>query len=433
MRRRLEPSGAYTAQTDLGYPDGCSLVDATVESSAMARSAHRPCRAISSIATAGVWLFVASAAAGQHSPPSRAPGFSGGVNRIALPPQAPAGKVLRPAGLTKADFRARLKALRNEQLVEWQGRSVTKLAFLAEAGRRINTAHQQAQLAATEHRDSEADLADAEFSAARGRLGSEEAARLTAENREERQLAAPVGLHRAACQGTAITRAPSGALSPGRVVVLFGCGFGEAPGRGSAILRLGGQGVPLEVDEWRNDTIVASLPAALSQLEDQAGEIDVHTANQQLLVAPVSFRAARELRVLPAGDIQVATCDATADANYCNSTTAVDATYWGLLDTTGLGNPALGTGTVGAAHADDASPQDDEGTDRYAVHLKHGWTVLRVAFRQPTTSGTESASAPVVTPGVADQVLEVPWRIPGEAGILYSFDVLVIGPRGTEP
>jgi hypothetical protein len=391
----------------------------------------------------GLCLLATSwAAHGQHgAPPSRVPlpSFPGQYGRVAgsgTMTNPPTSKILNSAGLTKADFRAKLAALRNEQLVDWHGHSLTKLAFLADAGKRISTAHQLVEKSATEHRESDSDLADAELSAMRVRLQTEEKTQLVSVNQAARhEVSEAIARNEVPpCPAPTLGSTPSDPLAPGRVVALFGCGFGAGTVPGTVHLRLATSGtdILLVIEQWSDRAIAATLPDNLTKLGDQAAQLIVDTPAHQTLVASATFRALRDLRTLPASRVQVVSCSSVADANYCNGASQVDAAYWGLLDSSGLGNPVTGT-SAGSAHADDASPQDDEGTDTYGLNLHPGWVVRSVNFRQLDDTGGGSATAPAFTAGASAQKLAIAWKVPGEGGVLYAFDVLVIGPRGTEP
>jgi hypothetical protein len=451
------------------------------------------------------------------------------ITRVPIPVQpmadqarnAPGRKVLREGDLPKSQFRFRLNALTNEQLVDWKGQRMSKLAFLAAAGRRIRAAHLQVNQQAAPH-------GQAELVAARSRFTAEEAARLAARNDLARAAAqqriaellatgpapaaasagpapaartadlpsdlpsdhkrgaaiagalvvhnlvagrgvaaAPVSAGAEAgatavagaadppaCPGPRITYAPPFALSPGSYVAVVGCGFGAgagdpaetgkagiAGGAGSAggrqvtlKLQTDQADVPLVVKEWHDSWITASVPAGLAGLVDQGALLVVRAPAGESAGWLIPFRAARELRALRPGEVPVERCGATADANYCNHEAHLEPGYWGLLDKSGLGNPAEPYTSAAGYHADDASPEGDRGLDVYHLRLGHGWSLAGFAFHFDAVPGAGTAAPPQdFEPGYAEQVLMVPWAISGEGSVVYYLDLFATGPRGTAP
>jgi hypothetical protein len=447
---------------------------------------------------------------------------------------APGRKVLREGDLPKSQFRFRLNALTNEQLVDWKGQRMSKLAFLAAAGRRIRAVHLQVNQQAAPH-------GQAELVAARSRFTAEEAARLAARNDLARaaaqqriaellatapapaaasagpaptarpadppsdrpsdrpsdqkrgaaaggalvvhNLAAGRGVAAAppsagagggasavagaadlpACPGPRITYAPPFALSPGSYVAVVGCGFGAGAGDPAETGKAGDAGVtggaggaggrqltlklqtdqadvPLVVKEWHDSWITASVPAGLAGLVDQGALLVVRAPAAPAAPADdsagwlIPFRAARELRALRPSEVPVERCGATADANYCNHEAHLEPGYWGLLDKSGLGNPAEPYTSAAGYHADDASPEGDRGLDVYHLRLGHGWSLAGFAFHFDAAPGAGTAAPPQdFEPGYAEQVLMVPWAISGEGSVVYYLDLFATGPRGTAP
>jgi hypothetical protein len=433
-------------------------------------------------------------------------------------------KVLKEGELTKTQFRFRLSSLTNEQLVDWKGQRLTKLAFLAAAGRRIKAAHLQAIQQAAPH-------GQAELAAARSRFVAEETAKLAARNDQARNAArqriaqlsagaaaagpagaaspggkidtegasfrqaagmsagltsAPLGggpvaeggasargtvaggaggagdgeqqaAEQPACLQPKITYAPPFALSPGSYVAVVGCGFAAAgaeiegnqgsPGRRDSQAGRGNQGdrlilrlqadrvdIPLLPQEWHDSWITASVPAGLAGLGDQGALLVVRTAAGDSAGWLVPFRAARELRALHGSEVPVERCATVADANYCNHEAHLDPGYWGLLDKSGAGNPAELLASAAGYHADDGSPDGDEGFDVYHVRLGHGWSLAGFAFHFDAVPGAGTAAPPQdFEPGYAEQILMVPWAISGEGSVLYYLDLFATGPRGTSP
>jgi|HubBroStandDraft_3_1064219.scaffolds.fasta_scaffold12356_3 hypothetical protein len=452
------------------------------------------------------------------------------ISRIPTPVQpidqtrnAPGRKILGGSELGKEQFRFRLRALTNDQLVDWKGQRLTKLAFLAAAGRRIKTTHLQAVQQAAPH-------GQAELAAARARFSAEEAARLAARNEQARNAAqqriaealaarpaapgpgasgsgapgsqqgiggsgsqqgsgapgsatgpdgtaglrpgsgpaapgsraepavlaparpllaasgiaaSPAAVAGAAaedptaCAPPRIAYAPPFALSPGSYVAVVGCGFGAAaPREWGLVLKLQTDGVevPLVVKEWHDEWITASVPAGLAGLPDQGAQLVVRAAAGESAGWLVPFRAARELRALRAAEVPVERCASTADANYCNHEARLDPGYWGLLDKSGLGNPAEPFSSAAGYHADDASPNEDRGVDVYHLHLGHGWSLAGFTFHYDAVPGVGAAAPPqAFEPGYAEQVLMVPWAVNGEGAVTYYLDLFATGPRGTNP
>jgi len=77
---------------------------------------------------------------------------------------------------------------------------------------------------------------------------------------------------------------------------------------------------------------------------------------------------------------------------------------------------------------------DDEGTDRYSIHLTNGWVFKDVVFDKGGSSPDEHIGGPVppCPIGQSDWNPEFNWLVTPGDYVSYGFRIIVEGPLGTD-
>jgi hypothetical protein len=77
---------------------------------------------------------------------------------------------------------------------------------------------------------------------------------------------------------------------------------------------------------------------------------------------------------------------------------------------------------------------NDEGTDRYSIHLKNGWVFKDVKVGKDTTSSDEHIGGPVppCPIGQSDWNPEFNWLVTQGDKVRYGVRIVVEGPYGTD-
>ncbi|HLG43810.1 MAG TPA: hypothetical protein VI337_02225 [Nitrospirales bacterium] len=219
--------------------------------------------------------------------------------------------------------------------------------------------------------------------------------------------------------------------TPGGPVVIEGRLFGARPGsirligtipRG-AVGAIPGERVTLEPLQW-SDTIAAGTIPALTGVLDQEVKLQVITSDGFVSNAvSVQFRATRELRPLPQGDVKVIMCGFDSNDDRCN----------GVKDPSDSGPFLNFSGTLDAEHYNCwGCIGDDAGTDIYEIKLINGWNFDSMdLFKYVVSTGDD------VRFGVGDLPAgqsywkpSIVWRVTPNDSVAYSADVTIIGPKG---
>jgi hypothetical protein len=208
---------------------------------------------------------------------------------------------------------------------------------------------------------------------------------------------------------------PASVVSPGGKIVVNGSNFNSQSGQpGKIVLKLGNKypqtivrlGSPtsffhqpyverqLAVLAWAGSHALAQIPSDITGVLDGTATVEIwRDDGVKSNTFVVSFKAARDLQILPLSDVTVQNCEATADANLCN--------HWS--DSSQLTIPAYVAGTktfsiFGQHTMFIPSPKTNqvEGTDKYSFDLKNGWVLDESQSNGYFSSyGCPTADAPV--------------------------------------
>ncbi len=208
-------------------------------------------------------------------------------------------------------------------------------------------------------------------------------------------------------------------LEPGDEVIVLGSCFGK-----SGRLRLEGTGVNLSLTtiHWDADYVDATVPAVAGVADDPGAKLRLALPGFTYDVSQPGFRAARDLRPLLPGDVQVACLQSGTDANACQF---FDAVTIPGMNTAGA--------TFSGYHAGDNGAPDN--IDSIAVALAPGWQINHCSFY---TYEEVSDGDPFVIPafkgctqGVKSSLLTVDYDLGIVEVLGYKGRVYVTGPKGT--
>ncbi len=216
-------------------------------------------------------------------------------------------------------------------------------------------------------------------------------------------------------------------ITPGGFVVVVGQHFGTTKGR--FFLKglqtywkkpYGDVELSVIASDWNKTVVGGTIPSSkfIFGVMDQAAassqgpRLQIKTAaNQWSNEFPVNFRATREIKPLPPGDIatRVIRCGPQSNYSECSVTAG----------------PAPRPTFVGG-HSDTGS-----GTDAFGVYLKRGWFLDSMDwYLVVTEAGEAGATKPSFPSGKSVWEFQIPWYVtPGDA-MHYGIYVYIAGPIG---
>jgi hypothetical protein len=192
-------------------------------------------------------------------------------------------------------------------------------------------------------------------------------------------------------------------ITPGGVVLIKGCGFKDVGGQVilSGLKKFDNTPLPpVELDtfnagaeyHWTNTMIIATIPNDITMVRDQPAKIQVvrpavapEPNPKQLRKSsqlPVTFRAAREGKLLPGSDVQ-AVCSDGADDNSCNGFHHNNSFFCAGISGINTAGSAYGQHFTCAGIFD----SEDDGSDTFFATLKNGWVFTGMDFTATTCQG----------------------------------------------
>jgi hypothetical protein len=226
---------------------------------------------------------------------------------------------------------------------------------------------------------------------------------------------------------------PLSNFTPGGVVAVKGCGFGE---KGSLRLVLvdhkgATKAVWLDVLDWTDRLVGATVPADVLHVSDQTARLLIVTkAALRSNDVTVSFRASRDVKKLPMDDVHVM-CSTEADVDLCNGKEGSSTPFC---------FKGLGTDTKRSVSGRHYTCHDwfgdDTGTDIYFAALKNGWTFHSHTWTEHTArDGVNGVCSQVhpsgLTSGSAGIKVSVDWITCNYRGLAaYDLDLFITGPAG---
>jgi hypothetical protein len=192
-------------------------------------------------------------------------------------------------------------------------------------------------------------------------------------------------------------------ITPGGVVHIKGCGFKDVGGQVilSGLKKF--DNTPLPPVElgilqqgntyyWSNTQIVAIIPDTITMVRDQPAKIQVirpavapEPNPKQLRKSselPVTFKAARQGKLLPGSDVQ-AFCSDAADNNWCNGIHHFSSSF--CVATFGINEAGSAFGTHYTCTG--IFDSEDDGSDIFQATLKNDWVFTGMDFTATTCQG----------------------------------------------
>ena len=149
---------------------------------------------------------------------------------------------------------------------------------------------------------------------------------------------------------------PLSNLTPGGWVMVTGCGFGSA-GQLVLVLQQSNQQIPVGSLQWDHHGVAGQIPAdhaALKTAVTQLAKLEVRTSVGTGTSPAATYRAGREVRLLPFDDYHVVvSTESDSDTCYGAQGRALCSHYTGPWDPLG----------------------GDIGTDKFSVTVKNGWVL----------------------------------------------------------
>lgn len=206
-------------------------------------------------------------------------------------------------------------------------------------------------------------------------------------------------------------------VRPGQWMGVTGRAFGERPGR--LLLRIGAAEYRLNVSDgdWHSRAIVGQLDRSISGVRDDFASVIVEHAGGARSISSfvVRFRATREVRFVPGGEVHPDLCSQEADDNRCYSSSA----YPGLPSFAGSHDSYA----VAAAGG-------ERGTDQFSIALANGWRFHELEW----SSGLDEDRPSWTIRGreTDHPSFDVVWRNPPGFGVhfYYGFGLYIVGPVG---
>lgn len=220
-------------------------------------------------------------------------------------------------------------------------------------------------------------------------------------------------------------------ITPGGKLLALGSNFGNAGPQNQfhLFLKTDQKDVLLAIDEWKNTYVAGTIPASLTQVLDQPAELYVKAGNGKLSNKyPVSFTAARELKMIPYPDVTVASCATDSNCDQCNThLDPDDADQWCLVVIYG------NTSVQGSKHNNWAAIGDDSGSDTYQVSLKNGWICDHLGPLQGIVDPGEGwTKGPwLFASGASTCKVQIDWLVTPDDSLFYDLPIFVKGPKGT--
>ena len=368
--------------------------------------------------------------------------------------QAQAAQSRKPVANAEKMNRAAFESLADDDIVEVNGKAMTKKQVVAEA-KAIREAKPAALEESEKFENEKASFEkkqkaalDAENAAVvskmselrkAGGVGNEYVRKAGGGQQEAVDGDEAISLQATPTQTTTATPAISGMLGqlkPGSAVILFGSNFGTLEGEVRMYGTFTNSYVKLVVDSWGNGGIGVFVPSDIKGVLDQQVTIKIVTKagiSSNYKTAP--FTAARELRKMTMNDFSKKECrDAALSVDKCTT----------------VGQSGC-TSSICGDHLVPIYPGAAVSTDRWAATLKNTWTydhhgfaggyyfspgyewVNPVVVLATYAAGKATAAAPkfknlstATTPS-----FEIEWATPSLWADTYKLNVYVVGPAGT--
>ncbi len=171
---------------------------------------------------------------------------------------------------------------------------------------------------------------------------------------------------------------------------------------------------------WTDTQIVATIPSNIAEVMDQTASLYIRDGDQWSSPYPVKFKATKDMRLLPASDVQVLRCSDYGDDSWCNGVQFVKP-----LGLCSFGPVVLGGcgGTMSGYHW--TCVGSSFGTDSFVASLKNGWSIDHTDV---TRAAGATVSATPIGPGGLD--VKVQWNNQGLSASDYCVSVSIVGPKG---
>lgn len=222
-------------------------------------------------------------------------------------------------------------------------------------------------------------------------------------------------------------------ITPGGYVILGGRGFGSK--WGSLTLKFvdfQGKAKSVQVlpTEWGNTFVGGKIPAIAGVLDQQA-TLQVQTASRQFSNEfSVTFKAERDMRLLPPGDpaTRVISCGFDSNFDICFGSSRVKDPD--DEDLTSGGGPSLST--IAAGHYNRwGTVGNDYDSDIYEVTLKNGWVLDAMDWHVIVDWSEAAATKPAFPSGATHWKPTIKWIATPNDGVAYTINVHINGPKGT--
>lgn len=246
-------------------------------------------------------------------------------------------------------------------------------------------------------------------------------------------------------------------VSPGGKVVLQGANFNSSDGTpGQIVLKVGTKfpmtivqfGVPmnavyhqpyverqLAVLGWANGHVFGQIPADIAGVMDGTATLEVWRSDgPKSAPFSVHFTAARDLQILPMGDVTLKSCDKASDANRCDLWT--DSPQLTIPSHMGF-DPAFSIFGEHTMFIQNKADWQVLGDDTYSFDLKNGWALDEsyqfengIAENHSCTGDFADEhfthSKPSSKPSTSDVV--IPWT--AGCDVQYAVALHITGPKG---
>jgi len=215
---------------------------------------------------------------------------------------------------------------------------------------------------------------------------------------------------------------PFSLIRPGGGAIINGYGFGSSPGEFRLVGDFPGGYLKLEISPgnvWKDKVVSGSIPKGITGVKDQPATLQIVRADKKVSNAwPVTFTAAREIRMFPAAEVKEFFCSEGSDGDDCQRPWSPQPTFNGHHHSSGI------------------LPAWDSGTDWFKIpELKNQWVIDSVEEWCHYKINATLLGPVGVTEGATSATVQEKWVLTHGAfswsQAFYCLGVYITGPIGT--
>lgn len=222
---------------------------------------------------------------------------------------------------------------------------------------------------------------------------------------------------------------PSGAIKPGKKLIIHGGKFGTSKGEILLEGNFSSGDVKLVNIEWEGANKVSGVvPGSSNGEPNQEVMVVVKSSNNMKSKGWKREFVGREEKILSMKDVKY-TCGTNTWCNICNTTSS------------GCGSKSFTTGksdqtvSISGYHKNNiGDPSPDSGFDHYHINLKNGWVIKKLeSIEWEKSSSDEYLSTLHLYDPIGKAVFDpkIHWRVSAGDYVSYKLRIYVEGPIGT--